>query len=145
MRILLVDDDLDLIWLCRVALTSDGHEILAATDARSGLSLAFQELPDLIVLDIMLPDKDGYAFLADLRSNRSTRETPVVVLTVKSRLEDEVRGSELGADLFLTKPFSPLVLCRAVKAIRETSVTDRLARRAQRHRNLNATGQRLLY
>jgi DNA-binding response OmpR family regulator len=139
MRILLVDDDLDLIWLCRMALTSDGHEVLAATEARSGLALAFQELPDLIVLDIMLPDKDGYTFLANLRSNRSTRETPVVVLTVKSRLEDEVRGWELGADLFLTKPFSPLVLCRAVQAIRETSVAELLARRARRHRNLGTT------
>lgn len=138
MRILLVDDDLDLIWLCRMALTSDGHEVLSATDARSGLDLAFQELPDLIVLDIMLPRKDAYEFLSALRASRSTRETPVIVLTVKSRLEDELRGWELGADLFLARPFSPLVLCRAVNAIRETSVAERLSRRAQRHRNLGA-------
>jgi DNA-binding response OmpR family regulator len=143
MRILVVDDDADLVWLCRKTLQAEGHQVLCANDARSGLALAFKQLPDLIVLDIMLPDKDGFSFLAKLRGSRSTRETPVIVLTVKSLVEDELRGWTHGADVYLTKPFSPLVLGRAVKSIFATSVADRLARREQHRRNLSAIHERL--
>jgi DNA-binding response OmpR family regulator len=112
--ILVVDDEERLCSLLRAYLAQEGFRVLAANNGREGLRLARQEKPDLIILDIMMPEMDGYEFL---RQHRREHDTPVIILTAKVAEEDNVLGLELGADDYVTKPFSPRVLVARVRAM----------------------------
>ncbi len=112
--ILLVDDDPQLLRLVRANLESVGYRILVAMDARSGLALIDAEMPDLIILDIMLPGIDGYELCQRIREFSAT---PIIMLTAKVEDVDKVRGLKLGADDYLTKPFSVQELLARVEAV----------------------------
>ena len=128
-RILVVDDEPDVLLLCRVNLQHAGHDVMEASDGERGLALALSELPDAIVLDLMLPLMDGYGVLEQLRADERTRTTPVLVLTAKAQREDRVRCWEQGASEYMTKPFSPVALSAALTELLGMSPTQREDRR----------------
>ncbi len=112
--ILLVDDDPQLIRLVRANLEPVGYRVLVAMDARSALELADMEMPDMIILDIMLPEIDGYELCQRIREFSTT---PIIMLTANLEDTDKVRGLKLGADDYLTKPFSVQELLARVEAV----------------------------
>ncbi len=120
-RILIVEDERDIADLIGFNLERAGYEILKAHDGIHGASMAIHEQPDLVILDLMLPGKDGYAVFKELRRDARTRETPVIMLTARAQTEDRIQGLEAGADDYLTKPFSPKELMLRVHAILKRS------------------------
>ena len=116
-KILIIDDDLDTLRLVGLMLQRQGYQISAATNGQQGLEKAFEEDPDLILLDLMMPDMDGYEVTRRLRQNPSTVETPILMFTAKSQLDDKVIGFEVGANDYLTKPTHPTELQARVKAL----------------------------
>jgi len=114
-RLLLVEDNTDLAKGLSMVLEFEGHQVERAEDGQSGLDAVRAFDPDLIILDLMLPEKDGYQVLKELRTEGV--RTPVLILTAKSQETDVVMGFELGADDYLTKPFSTLELLARVRAI----------------------------
>lgn len=116
-KILIIDDDLDTLRLVGLMLQRQGYQISAATNGQQGLEKAFEEDPDLILLDVMMPDMDGYEVTRRLRQNPATLETPVLMFTAKTQLDDKVVGYEVGANDYLTKPTHPSELQARVKAL----------------------------
>lgn len=114
MRILVVDDDIELAGLLQFALSGAGYEVLLAFDGCQALEQFARHAPELVVLDVNLPRLDGYQVLAALRR---TSDVPVMMLTVRADEADEVRGLDLGADDYLRKPFSPRALLARVRAL----------------------------
>jgi DNA-binding response OmpR family regulator len=112
--ILVVEDDPKTAELVQLYLEHDGHRVLRAADGRTGLDLALTEAPDLVLLDIMLPELDGLDVCAELR--RRSR-VPVIFLTARASEEDTLRGLDDGADDYITKPFSPRELAARVRAV----------------------------
>ncbi len=115
--VLVIDDEKDLIELVRYNLRSEGFEVLAARDGESGVREAFDRRPDLVLIDLMLPGIDGLEVCRRLRSDERTSRIPLIMLTAKSSEADRVVGLELGADDYVTKPFSPRELAARVKAV----------------------------
>src|SRR4029450_5098916 len=115
--ILVIDDEKDLIELVRYNLEKEGFEVIGAPDGESGLKIAAQFQPDVILVDVMLPGIDGLDVCRLLRSSNRTARSPVIRLTQKSAESDRVVGLELGADDYVTKPFSPRELGARVKAV----------------------------
>jgi DNA-binding response OmpR family regulator len=131
MRVLVIDDEPDVLLLCRVNLEFAGHEVIETTDAAQGVAMATSEHPDLIVLDVMLPSRDGLSVLEELGGLPETREVPVVLLTAKAQEEDQLKGWQAGAAEYVTKPFSPISLTRAVEAVHRMTPAQREERRDQ--------------
>ena len=127
----MVDDDPDVRLVCRVALTSFGHEVLTARDGEEGLAAALRERPDMIVLDIMMPRKDGLSLLRELRAEESAKAIPVILLSALAASTDQLRGYEAGADGYLTKPFSPDDLNGTISHIASMSIEERAAHRIE--------------
>jgi two-component system, OmpR family, alkaline phosphatase synthesis response regulator PhoP len=132
--ILVIDDEKDLIELVRYNLEREGFDVLAATDGRTGLELAERRRPDVIVLDLMMPGVDGLEVCRQLRKNDRTSDVLVLMLTAKAGESDRVVGLELGADDYVTKPFSPRELVARVKAL------VRRASRGEESRNVIQRG-----
>ncbi len=121
-RILVIDDEKDLIELVRYNLEKEGFVVRSAQDGEAGLAAAKKELPDLVLVDLMLPGIDGLDVCRSLRSDSRTARIPVIMLTAKSAESDRILGLELGADDYVTKPFSPRELIARIKAVlRRTS------------------------
>lgn len=116
-KILIIDDDLDTLRLVGLMLQRQGYQISAATNGQQGLEKAFEEDPDLILLDVMMPDMDGYEVTRRLRQNPSTLQTPILMFTAKTQLDDKVIGFEVGANDYLTKPTHPSELQARVKTL----------------------------
>jgi len=112
--ILVVDDEERLVALLKAYLGQEGFRVVTAKDGRAALFQARHEEPDLIVLDVMMPEMDGYEFM---RLNSRERNTPVILLTAKVEEADRVLGLELGADDYVIKPFSPRELTARIKAV----------------------------
>lgn len=112
-RILVVDDDQDLLKLVATGLREEGYTVLTAADAHQALKLAYQEHPDLVILDIMLPGMDG---IEVCRRLRELTDVPIIMLTAMSREQDVVRGLAAGADDYVTKPFGMAELLARVQA-----------------------------
>ncbi len=121
-----VEDDDGIRELISYAVKTSGLEVKEFSDA-AGLEAALREsLPSLILLDIMLPDKDGIAILTELRSNPATKYLPVIMLTAKNGEMDKVKGLNLGADDYITKPFSVLELISRIKAVLRRTERDEI-------------------
>ncbi len=116
-RILIVEDERDINDLIGFNLQRAGYEVIKAYDGLEGTELALRERPDLILLDLMLPGRDGYGVFRELRRDSRTATTPVIMLTARAQTEDRIQGLEAGADDYLTKPFSPKELMLRVQAI----------------------------
>ncbi len=116
-RILVIDDDQAIAELIKVNLDLLGHQVSTANDGMKGLALAQQNRPDLIVLDVMMPDLDGFTVCQRLRQNTSTAGIPVLMLTALGMTKDKVKGFDSGADDYLTKPFEIPELQVRVRAL----------------------------
>lgn len=116
-RILIVDDDVDTLRLVGLMLQRQGYQVIAASNGSQGLTKAFEERPNLILLDVMMPDMDGYEVTRRLRKNPATASIPILMFTAKTQLDDKVAGFEVGADDYLTKPTHPTELQSHVKAL----------------------------
>mgnify|MGYP001270314518 CR=1 FL=1 len=116
-RILVVDDEPDAVELVAFNLRQAGYSVTTAADGAEALQKARSQLPDLIVLDVMLPELDGFEICKVLRHDPTTMRVPIILLTAKAAEVDRVLGLELGADDYLTKPFSPRELILRVKKI----------------------------
>jgi two-component system phosphate regulon response regulator PhoB len=116
-RILIVEDEQDIADLIGFNLERAGFEVIKAHDGIEGTEAAFREIPDLIVLDLMLPGRDGYGVFRELRRDSRTARIPVIMLTARAQTEDRIQGLEAGADDYLTKPFSPKELLLRVRAV----------------------------
>jgi two-component system phosphate regulon response regulator PhoB len=120
-KILIVDDEVDLLKMVDFNLRAAGFQTLQAQTGRDALKLARAESPDLILLDLMLPDVQGTDVCRTLKSEAGTRDIPVIMVTAKSEEIDRVVGFELGADDYVTKPFSPRELVLRIKALLKRS------------------------
>jgi len=127
LNVLIVEDEVAIQELIAVNLESAGHHVLRAADAEQALTIIRQTLPDLVLLDWMLPGQSGLAIARQLRAGERTRTIPVIMLTAKSAEQDKVLGLEAGADDYVTKPFSPRELLARIKAVmrrRAPQMTD---------------------
>jgi len=116
-NILLVEDEEDILELVRYNLAKEGYKVTGVTSGEDALDAARSKLPDLIVLDLMLPGVDGLDVCKILKNNARTQHVPIIMLTAKGEEVDIVTGLELGADDYITKPFSPRVLTARVRAV----------------------------
>jgi two-component system phosphate regulon response regulator PhoB len=123
-RILVVDDEEDILKLVDYNLAKDGYRVSAVASGEQALIEARAGAPDLIILDLMLPGVDGLDVCRILRADPATRAIPIIVLTAKGEEADIVTGLELGADDYITKPFSPRILMARVKAILRREKTE---------------------
>jgi pilus assembly protein CpaE len=124
-KILIVDDDVDSLKLIGLMLQRSGYEVTAASTGLQALSKAEAERPNLIILDVMMPDMNGLEVCRRLRANASTQNIPIIMFTAKTLIDDKVKGFEAGADDYLTKPTHPQELATRVRAM--------LARASARH------------
>jgi len=116
-KILVIDDEKDILDLVEYNLKQNGYKVSCVATGEEALEVAISFKPDLILLDLMLPGVDGFDVCRNLKSQPDTREIPVIMLTAKSEDIDVVTGLELGADDYITKPFSPRILVARVRAI----------------------------
>src|SRR5256886_7349277 len=116
-RILLIEDEHALTDVLSYNLEREGYEVQVAHDGQEGLRKAQMQLPDLILLDLMLPKMDGLEVCRELRSGDRTRGIPILMLTAKAEETDQVVGFTMGADDYVTKPFSIKVLMQRVRAL----------------------------
>src|SRR5213594_3330111 len=123
-RVLIVDDDPDILRLVSYNLGQAGFEVTAAADGRKALESVQKQPPDLIILDLMLPDIDGMEVCRTLRQRENSRRVPIVMLTARGDEIDRVIGFELGADDYVMKPFSPRELVLRVKSILRRTRAD---------------------
>ncbi len=132
-RILVVDDDHDIVRLVRSYLEKAGYEILTAYDGESALRLLRAEKPQLLILDLMLPDRDGWDVARLVRSDNKLAAIPIIMLTARVEDNDKIVGLEIGADDYITKPFNPREVVARVRALlrrthlqQETQLPQRL-------------------
>ena len=116
-RILVVDDDRQIVRLLRAYLEQVGYQVLTAYDGETALHILRREQPDLVVLDLMLPDRDGWDVTRIVRSDEKLAATPIIMLTARVEDNDKIVGLELGADDYVTKPFNPREVVARVRAV----------------------------
>ena len=117
--ILVVDDDLDILELLRMNLEPDGYDVHTASDGKQAIEIAALDPPDLILLDVMMPHKDGFQVIEELKNREETKTVPVILLTARGQTEDKVQGLDAGADDYITKPFDLREVTARVKAVLE--------------------------
>lgn len=130
-RVLVIDDEADVRLLYRVNLRHAGFEVLEADDGERGIAAALEHLPDVVVLDLMMPRVDGFDVLRALRTHPDAIEMPVLVLTADSRSDHHRRCYELGADDVMTKPFLPDALMRGLARMLDMTQEERVERRSE--------------
>ena len=122
--IYIVEDDASIRELEQYALQTNDYEVEGFADGRTFWAAVHSRLPDLVILDVMLPDEDGYQILAQLRSDPATRAIPVIMVTAKTSEIDVVKGLDHGADDYITKPFGVLEFISRVKAVLRRSASE---------------------
>ncbi len=135
-KILVVDDEPEAVELVEFNLKQAGYAVSTATDGAEALKKARSQTPDMILLDVMLPEMDGFEICKTLRLETSTARTPILMLTAKASEIDRVLGLELGADDYLTKPFSPRELLLRIKKILARGVVEEKSRDQMRYGDL---------
>jgi two-component system alkaline phosphatase synthesis response regulator PhoP len=118
-RVLVIDDEAPIRLLCRVNLEAEGMDVLEASDGPSGLELARAEIPDVILLDVMMPALDGWRVAEQLLDHESTQDIPIIFLTARAEFRDRARGLDIGGVDYVTKPFNPLELASLVNGLLE--------------------------
>jgi phosphoserine phosphatase RsbU/P len=115
-RVLVVDDEPDILDLVELTLSSEGFDVVTATCGEEALAVAVAALPHLVLLDVSMPDLDGFEVMQRLRQHEATRDIPVIMLTARAQISDKLRGLSSGADDYITKPFEPSDLVARVTA-----------------------------
>lgn len=116
-KILVADDQLEIRTLIMVTLRGSGHETFAATNGKEAVEIAASKLPDLVIMDVMMPEMDGFEATKIIKSAPETKDCKVLMLTAKGQEADKIKGNEAGADAYFTKPFSPLELLQKIDEI----------------------------
>jgi len=117
-KIVYIEDELDMIDLVRLILGQKGYEVVGAIGGREGLTIVRQELPVLVLLDLMMPDMDGWEVYQQMRAEEATREIPVIIITAKAQSIDKVLGLNIAkVDDYISKPFSPQELIDSVERV----------------------------
>jgi DNA-binding response OmpR family regulator len=114
-RVLVIDDEPPIRMLCRVNLEAEGMEVLEAADGPSGIETARSDVPEAILLDVMMPGLDGWQVAERLLADETTRGIPIIFLTARADLRDRVRGLDVGGVDYVTKPFNPTELAAVVR------------------------------
>ena len=133
-RLLLIDDDPNLILLVKDYLEFRGYEVITAENGREALDVLEQDIPDMIICDVMMPEMDGYTFVNHVREDERTSWIPVLFLSAKGQSQDRVKGLNIGADVYMVKPFEPEELVAQVEASLKQSF------RQQRQNLTNGSG-----
>jgi DNA-binding response OmpR family regulator len=141
-RVLIVEDDRDIAELVSHSLRKAGYETELAVSGDEGLARARAERPELLVLDLMLPGLDGIEVCRALRTDGATASVPIIMLTARAEESDRVRGLELGADDYITKPFSPRELVARVSALLRRAQLPPAATSVLRYRGLTIDAER---
>lgn len=114
-KILIVEDEESLLKLESILLTSKGYDVRGVVNGQAALDAIAEELPDLVLLDIMLPEIDGFEVCRRIKSNPETKHLPVIMLTAKKSREDMARGEKVGADWYITKPFKSAMVIETIQ------------------------------
>ncbi len=114
-KVLVADDDKNIINIIRYSLDSDQFEILEAANGKEALGMVFARSPDILILDIMMPEMDGYRVCEELRKHDSTKDLPIIILSAKASVDDKVKAMGLGIDDYMIKPFDPRELEARIK------------------------------
>ena len=118
-RILVIDDEPNLLEVIRLRLEANDYEVLTAQDPLAGLEIAKEEMPDLIIMDVIMPKVNGLRLLRILKREDETKDIPVIILSVKWHDNNHKAGVDAGADYYLTKPYDPKELLDTVKKVLE--------------------------
>ena len=118
-RVLIIDDEAPIRLLCRVNLEAEGMEVSEAADGASGIEIARRERPDVILLDVMMPQLGGWEVADALLRDENTSEIPIIFLTARAEVRDRARGLDIGGVEYITKPFNPLELAPLIEALIE--------------------------
>ena len=113
--VLIIDDEAPIRLLCRVNLEAEGMEVVEAADGQAGLEAARERIPDVVLLDVMMPGLDGWAVAEELLRDDRTKGVPIVFLTARADLRDRARGMDVGGVDYITKPFNPVELASVVR------------------------------
>jgi two-component system alkaline phosphatase synthesis response regulator PhoP len=135
-RILVVDDDIKIVRLVRAYLEQAGYQVLTAHDGNAAMLLIRQERPDLVVLDLMMPGRDGWDVTRIVRGDEALTATPIIMLTARVEDTDKILGLELGADDYITKPFNPREVVARVRAVLRRTTGKPVLPRVLQHGNL---------
>ena len=133
--VLIIDDEAPIRLLCRVNLEAEGMEVIEAGDGTTGLEVARERVPDVILLDVMMPGLDGWTVAEELLRDERTKGVPIVFLTARADLRDRARGMDVGGVDYITKPFNPVELASVVRGVvgavergeRDTMRSEKLA------------------
>ena len=128
-KVLVVDDEPDVLLLCRVNLEFEGYEVIEATDGEQAMERVREETPDVVLLDVMMPKMDGWQVLSAIKADEELKDIPVVMLTAKVQDQDQIRGWSQGAADYITKPFSPLALSQVLQDVLATDPEEEERRR----------------
>jgi len=120
-KILVVDDEKDLLDLVKRILTRGGFEVITASDGEEGLAKVYSEAPNLMILDINMPGMNGWEVCGKIRGDPLYKHLPIIMLTVRKKKEDQLKGLDLGGDEYITKPFYPKELLARVKTVLQRS------------------------
>jgi two-component system alkaline phosphatase synthesis response regulator PhoP len=124
-RILVVDDEIYIVHILDFSLGMEGYEVLTALDGEQALERVRNDKPDLIVLDIMMPKLDGYEVCRTIKADPETRNIPVILLSAKGRNVDQKMGFDVGADDYITRPFSPRKLVERINSLLGQTIPER--------------------
>ena len=122
--ILVVDDEMYIVNILDFTLATEGLRVITAANGEEALRHAVENPPDLVILDVMMPKIDGFEVCRALKAKDETKDIPVILLTAKDREADREKGREAGADLYVTKPFSPTRLLEDVRALLQMPTVD---------------------
>jgi CheY-like chemotaxis protein len=126
-KVLLVDDDENVIIIIKESLEPELFEIFEAVNGKEALGMAFAKSPDILILDIMMPDMDGYSVCEELKQHDNTRNTPIIILTAKAGIDDKLKAMDLGINDYIVKPFDPRELRARIKMVLNwPSTTNRI-------------------
>lgn len=125
-KILVIDDELNIVELLKYNLLLSGYKVLYALNGKEGLNLAADNKPDLILLDVMLPEMDGFDVCKEMKKNKEIENIPIIMLTAKGDEFDKILGLELGADDYITKPFSVRELLARIKVVLRRNLKEEL-------------------
>lgn len=126
-KILVIDDEMNIVELLKYNLVAGGYKVSYALNGKDGLRLAVENKPDLILLDIMLPEMDGFDVCKEMKKSRDTSNIPIIMLTAKGDEFDKILGLELGADDYITKPFSVRELMARIKVVLRRNVKEEIS------------------
>lgn len=122
-KVLVADDDKNVIYIIKCSLPQDLFEIIEAANGKEALGMAFAESPDIMILDIMMPEMDGYKVCEEIKEHESTRDIPIIILSAKVSVEDKLKAMSMGISDYIVKPFDPRELEARIKmALRQTAV-----------------------